>query len=51
MKIKAPSGGYRLLYATINKDRLIILHGFKKKTQKTPLKEKSVALKRLKEYL
>lgn len=51
MKIKAPSGGYRFLYATLNKERLIFLHGFKKKTQKTPPKEKSVALKRLKEYL
>ena len=51
IKIKAPSGGYRFLYATLDKDNLIILHGFKKKTQKTPKKEMEIAIKRLKEWL
>ena len=51
IKIKAPSGGYRFLYGMVSKEDLIILHGFKKKTQKTPLKEIRIALKRLKEYL
>ena len=51
IKLKAPSGGYRLLYATLDKDNMVILHGFKKKTQKTPPKEINTALKRLKEWL
>jgi len=51
IKIKAPSGGFRLLYVTIEKDLLFILHGFKKKTQKTPPKDLKLALKRLKEIL
>ena len=51
IKIKAPSGGYRFLYGMVTSKNLIILHGFKKKTKKTPLKEIRVALKRLKEYL
>lgn len=51
IKIKAPSGGYRLLYITLDKELLFILHAFKKKTQKTPKKEISIARKRLKEIL
>ena len=39
------------LYGMISKQNLIILHGFKKKTQQTPLKEIRIALKRLKEHL
>lgn len=51
IKIKSPSGGYRLLYVTIDMNLLFILHAFKKKTQKTPQKELNVARKRLKEIL
>ncbi len=51
IKIKSPSGGYRLLYITINTDLLLILHAFKKKTQKAPKKELDIARKRLKEIL
>lgn len=51
IKIKAPGGGFRFLYAMIEKDLLFILHAFKKKTQKTPLKEMKLAVKRLKEIL
>jgi len=51
IKIKAPSGGYRFLSITLNRETMIILHGFKKKTQKTPLKEIKLATKRLKEVL
>lgn len=39
----------RVLYVTKEQDMIIILHGFIKKTQKTPLKEIRVALQRLKE--
>ena len=51
IKIKTPSGGYRLLYVTLNNQLLLILHAFKKKTTKTPIKELNIARKRLKEIL
>ena len=51
IKIKSPSGGYRFLYAMISKDMMMILHAFKKKTQKTPLNELAIARKRLAEVL
>ena len=37
----------RVLYATMDEDAIIVLHGFLKKTQKTPLKEIEIAMKRL----
>ncbi|RLA61575.1 MAG: type II toxin-antitoxin system RelE/ParE family toxin [Epsilonproteobacteria bacterium] len=51
IKIKAPSGGYRLIYVTLTGDLMLVLHSFKKKTQKTPKKELNIARKRLKEIL
>ena len=51
IKIKTPSGSSRFLYLMTSKEKMIILHGFKKKSQKTPLKEIHIGLKRLKEYL
>lgn len=41
----------RALYAIVHNDSIIILHGFIKKSQKTPPREISVALSRLKEWL
>lgn len=40
----------RILYVVIHKDSILLLHGFVKKTQKTPNKEIDTALKRLREY-
>jgi phage-related protein len=51
IKIKAPSGGYRLLYVMLSANSMMLLHAFKKKTQKTPLNELAVARKRLAEVL
>ena len=51
IKIRAPSGGYRLLYALIDRQRMMILHAFKNKTQRTPKKELALARKRLAEVL
>lgn len=51
VKIKAPSGGYRLLYVMLSANSMMLLHAFKKKTQKTPLSELAVARKRLAEVL
>lgn len=39
----------RILYATEEQDTIIVLHGFVKKTQKTPLKEIQTAIQRLRE--
>lgn len=40
----------RVLYATVEKDAILVLHGFNKKSQKTPVKEIDTALKRLEEW-
>ena len=49
-EIKTRFGGniYRIFFAVI--DDAILLHGFNKKTQKTPAKEIDAATKRLKQY-
>lgn len=41
---------YRAFYAYMDKKDIIILHIFNKKTQKTPIKEIKLALKRLSKY-
>ena len=51
IKFKAPSGGYRVAYIVIEGDKMIWLHVFKKKTQKTPLEDLELALKRMKEIM
>lgn len=51
IKVKAPSGGYRFLYVLVSSKTMMLLHAFKKKTQKTPLNELSIARKRLAEVL
>ncbi|EKE25887.1 MAG: hypothetical protein ACD_5C00009G0006 [uncultured bacterium] len=40
----------RIFYVTITGKVFLLLHGFKKKTQKTPTKEIAIAQKRLDEY-
>jgi phage-related protein len=44
-------GAWRIFYAYLGQIEIIILSGFHKKTQKTPLKEINRAIKRLNEYL
>lgn len=41
----------RTFYAVVHNNSIIILHGFIKKTQKTPSREINLALSRLKEWL
>lgn len=41
----------RILYAVVHHNSIILLHGFVKKTQKTPSKEIITALSRLKDWL
>ena len=43
-------GEYRSLYAYIGKLDIVILHFFRKKTQKTPIKDLELAQRRLKLY-
>lgn len=44
------SDSIRILYITATGKVFLLLHGFKKKTQKTPSKEIGIAKKRLDEY-
>ena len=39
----------KILYVSKIKDEIVLLHAFKKKTQKTPIKEINMAMKRLKQ--
>ena len=45
------AGAGRLLYFAYTGRKLIILHGFRKKTQKTPRKEIEIARRRWIDYL
>ena len=45
------SDNIRILYVSITGKTFLILHGFKKKKQKTPNKEIRIAEERLEEYL
>lgn len=40
----------RVFYATIEKDAIIVLHGFSKKSQKTPEREIQTAMNRLADW-
>lgn len=42
---------YRLLYCLLGGRRILILHGFQKKTQKTPRREIEIAERRLDDFL
>lgn len=49
LRVKAQEGIFRFFF-TVRQNRIIILlHGFQKKTEKTPKRELDVALKRMKE--
>ena len=49
LRIKAKEGISRAFYCTVKNNEIMMLHGFIKKTQKTPQKELKLATKRLKE--
>lgn len=51
IRIKGKEGIARAFYCTRVGDRIVILHVFVKKTQKTPIKELDIARRRLKEVL
>ena len=43
-------GEYRGFYAYVGKLDIVVLHFFRKKTQKTPMKDLELAQRRLKQY-
>jgi len=51
IKIRTSNGGYRIFYVMVDKEKMILLHSYKKKSQKAPKKEISIAIKRLKVVL
>ena len=51
LRIKDPDGIYRVFYFAAAGKKFVMVHGFVKKTQKTPAKELAKAKKRMKEYL
>ena len=50
IKIQA-SNGYRFFYAVLHSDMLVLLHAYRKQSQKAPTKEITIAEKRLSEVL
>lgn len=51
LRIKDHLGNIRILYFTFTGRRFILLHGFLKKTAKTPEREIELAEKRMKDYI
>jgi phage-related protein len=51
IKIKTQSGGIRIFYLSIASDIIVLLHAYKKQSQKAPEKELLTARLRLKEVL
>lgn len=50
LRSKFPSNIYRIFYFIWHGNKLVLLHGFTKKTQKTPPSEIELAKKRLQDY-
>jgi phage-related protein len=51
IKFNAESGGYRIVYVLLHRDKMIWLHAFKKSSQKTLKRDLDLAKKRMKEVL
>lgn len=51
IKIQTMSSGYRIFYVTLKKSVIVLLHAYKKQSQKAPKKEIEIAEKRLMEVL
>lgn len=51
IKINAHSASYRFFYVALQQNTLVILHAYKKKSQKAPNKDILIAEKRLSEVL
>ncbi|HKV45161.1 MAG TPA: type II toxin-antitoxin system RelE/ParE family toxin [bacterium] len=51
LRFQARSGAYRLLYAAVSGQRILVLHGFRKTTQETPRGELRIVEERLAEFV
>ena len=51
IRIEQDTNIYRILYFAYTDKRFILLHGFQKKTQKTPKKELDLSKERMKAFL
>jgi phage-related protein len=51
LRIKGAEGVVRVFYCTVVGRRIVILHQFRKKSEKTPRKELDTALRRMKEVV
>jgi len=51
LRLKDVQGAIRILYFTYTERRFILLHGFIKKTEKTPLREIEIAEKRMNDFI
>lgn len=49
LRLKTKEGISRIFYCTVKQRKVVILHGFIKKNQKTPNKELKIARQRMKE--
>jgi phage-related protein len=49
LRIKAKEGISRVFYCTVKDKKIVMLHGFIKKSEKTPKKELRIAKQRIKE--
>jgi phage-related protein len=49
LRVKGKEGIARVFYCTLIGQRIVMLHGFVKKTQKTPTKELRIAKRRMAE--
>lgn len=51
IKIKLSSGGHRIFYVSLTKKKMVLLHAYKKQSQKAPIKEVEIAKTRMKEIM
>lgn len=51
IKIKTADTGVRIFYVTIKKGHLVLLHAYKKESQKAPIREINVAEQRMQEVM
>ncbi|WP_076728690.1 type II toxin-antitoxin system RelE/ParE family toxin [Methylobacterium radiotolerans] len=50
IRVKEASGAFRVFYLASVEDRVLVLHAFQKKTEKTPKKDIELAQQRLKDW-
>jgi phage-related protein len=51
LRIEFASDTFRIFYFMYYQNKCVLLHGFRKKTEKTPIKELDIALHRMNDYI